>query len=68
MKKPLSPKAVADLVPDGARVMIGGFMGVGTPNKIIDALVVAGKKSTTIQTSNDPVYSHWKKLAGLDKK
>ena len=48
MKKPLSPKAVADLVPDGARVMIGGFMGVGTPNKIIDALVVAGKKDLTL--------------------
>lgn len=48
MKKPLSPKAVADLVPDGARIMIGGFMGVGTPDKIIDALVAAGKKDLTL--------------------
>lgn len=48
MKKALSPKAVADLVPDGARVMIGGFMGVGTPDKIIDALVAAGKKELTL--------------------
>ena len=44
------------------------------PKSLVEALnktrslVVAGKKSTTIQTSNDPVYSHWKKLAGLDKK
>lgn len=48
MKKPLSPKAVADLVPDGARIMIGGFMGVGTPDKIIDALVATGKKDLTL--------------------
>lgn len=48
MKKALSPKAVADLVPDHARIMIGGFMGVGTPDKIIDALVSAGKKNLTL--------------------
>ncbi len=48
MKKALSPKAVADLVPDGARIMIGGFMGVGTPTKIIDALVAAGRKDLTL--------------------
>ena len=44
------------------------------PKSLVEAvnktrsLVVAGKKPTTTQTSNDPVYSHWKKLAGLDKK
>lgn len=48
MKKALSPNAVADLVPDGARIMIGGFMGVGTPTKIIDALVAARKKDLTL--------------------
>ncbi len=48
MKKALSPNAVANLVPDGARIMIGGFMGVGTPTKIIDALVAAGKKDLTL--------------------
>ena len=43
------------------------------PKSLVEAvnktrsLVVAGKKPTTNQTSNDPVYSHWKKLAGLDK-
>ncbi|MCI5040891.1 MAG: 3-oxoacid CoA-transferase subunit A, partial [Donghicola eburneus] len=35
-------------VPDGARIMIGGFMGVGTPTKIIDALVAAGRKDLTL--------------------
>jgi acetate CoA/acetoacetate CoA-transferase alpha subunit len=29
-------------VADGAVVMIGGFMGVGSPRRIIDALVARG--------------------------
>jgi len=29
----------AALIPDGASVMIGGFMGVGTPERIVDELV-----------------------------
>lgn len=48
MKKALSPEAVADLVPDGAHVMIGGFMGVGTPGKVIDALARAERKGLTL--------------------
>ena len=48
MKKVLSPKGAAELVPDGARIMIGGFMGVGSPNRIIDALVSAGKRDLTL--------------------
>lgn len=52
MKKALTPEAAADLVPDGARVMIGGFMGVGTPNRTIDALVAAGKRDL-ILIAND---------------
>jgi acetate CoA/acetoacetate CoA-transferase alpha subunit len=27
------------MIPDGATVMIGGFMGVGSPHRIINALV-----------------------------
>ncbi len=34
-------QAVA-MIPDGASVMIGGFMGVGTPERLIDALVARG--------------------------
>jgi acetate CoA/acetoacetate CoA-transferase alpha subunit len=36
------------MVPDGATVMIGGFMGVGAPNRIIDALVSRRAKRLTI--------------------
>ena len=39
MRCGLSAEAAAKLVPDGATVMIGGFMGVGTPDRLIGALV-----------------------------
>ena len=36
------------MIPDGATLMVGGFMGVGTPERIIDELVRQGKKGLTI--------------------
>lgn len=44
MKGGIRAEAAAALVPDGASVMIGGFMGVGTPDRLIDALVQRGVK------------------------
>ena len=35
-------------VKDGMTVFIGGFLGVGTPEKIIDALVAKGVKDLTV--------------------
>ncbi len=40
-------EAVAD-IKDGATVMVGGFMGTGTPEILIDALVEKGVKNLTI--------------------
>jgi acetate CoA/acetoacetate CoA-transferase alpha subunit len=40
-------EAVAQ-IPDGASLMIGGFMGVGTPHRVIDELVRQGKKDLTV--------------------
>ena len=40
-------KAVA-LIPDGATLMIGGFMAVGTPERLMDELVRQGKKNLTV--------------------
>jgi acetate CoA/acetoacetate CoA-transferase alpha subunit len=40
-------KAVA-MIPDGATVMIGGFMAVGTPERLMDELVRQGKKGLTV--------------------
>ncbi|PLK50316.1 CoA transferase subunit A [Uliginosibacterium sp. TH139] len=36
------------LIPDGASLMIGGFMAVGTPEPIINELVRQGRKNLTV--------------------
>jgi acetate CoA/acetoacetate CoA-transferase alpha subunit len=36
------------MIPDGASLMIGGFMGVGTPERLIDELVHQNKHNLTI--------------------
>jgi acetate CoA/acetoacetate CoA-transferase alpha subunit len=36
------------MIPDGASVMIGGFMAVGTPARIIDELVRQNKRDLTV--------------------
>ncbi|MBK1663192.1 acetyl-CoA--acetoacetyl-CoA transferase subunit alpha [Rhodospirillum rubrum] len=40
-------KAVAR-IPDGAVLMIGGFMGAGTPHRLMDELVRQGKRDLTV--------------------
>jgi acetate CoA/acetoacetate CoA-transferase alpha subunit len=35
-------------IPDGATLMIGGFMGVGTPECLVDELVRQGKRDLTV--------------------
>ncbi len=39
MKVAITADAAAALIPDGAKLLIGGFMGVGSPHRLIDALV-----------------------------
>jgi acetate CoA/acetoacetate CoA-transferase alpha subunit len=39
MRSAIKADEAARRVPDGASIMIGGFMGVGTPERLIDALV-----------------------------
>jgi acetate CoA/acetoacetate CoA-transferase alpha subunit len=41
------PDAIA-MIPNGARLMIGGFMAVGTPERVIDELVRQGKRDLTV--------------------
>jgi acetate CoA/acetoacetate CoA-transferase alpha subunit len=40
-------KAVA-LIPDGASLMVGGFMGVGTPERLVDELRRQEKRNLTV--------------------
>ena len=48
MRQAVTPEQAAALVPDGATVMIGGFLGVGSPRRVIDALVARGAKGLTV--------------------
>ena len=36
------------MIPDGASVMIGGFMGVGTPERLVDEFVRQGRRDLTV--------------------
>jgi acetate CoA/acetoacetate CoA-transferase alpha subunit len=47
MKTVAIDKAV-EMIPDGASVMVGGFMGVGTPQRVMDELVRQNKRGLTI--------------------
>jgi acetate CoA/acetoacetate CoA-transferase alpha subunit len=40
-------QAVA-MIPNGASVMIGGFMAIGTPERVIDEIVRQGKRDLTV--------------------
>lgn len=47
MKAVSAEEAVA-MIPNGATVMVGGFMGVGTPERLLDELVRQRKSGLTI--------------------
>lgn len=48
MPKFVSVEEAAKLIPDGATVMFGGFMGCGSAHKFIDALSKTGVKDLTM--------------------
>ena len=52
MPKFISIEEAVALIPDGASIMCGGFMGCGNAHKIIDALSKSGKGGFTL-ISND---------------
>lgn len=47
-RRAISAADAAALIPDGSSIMFGGFMGVGTPERIVDALVKRGATGLTI--------------------
>ena len=47
MKSVSAEEAVA-MIPNGATVMVGGFMGVGTPERLVDELVRQKKSELTV--------------------
>ena len=52
--KSVSVEEAVAMIPNGASVMVGGFMGVGTPERLIDELVRQRKSELTI-VANDAV-------------
>jgi acetate CoA/acetoacetate CoA-transferase alpha subunit len=44
----ISFEQAIEAIPDGASLMIGGFMGVGTPERLVDELVRQGKRGLTV--------------------
>lgn len=48
MLKSLPVIEAVGMIPDGARIMVGGFLSVGTPERLIDEIVRQGKRNLTI--------------------
>src|SRR6266516_3891459 len=44
----LSLEQSVEMIPDRASLMIGGFMGVGTPERVVDEIVRQGKRDLTV--------------------
>jgi acetate CoA/acetoacetate CoA-transferase alpha subunit len=44
----LSLETAVAMIPDGARLMIGGFMAVGTPERVVDEIVRQNKRDLTV--------------------
>jgi acetate CoA/acetoacetate CoA-transferase alpha subunit len=50
-----SIKDAVEKIKDGMTVMVGGFLGVGTPEALVDALVAKGVKNLTV-ICNDSAF------------
>jgi acetate CoA/acetoacetate CoA-transferase alpha subunit len=48
MNKFISCSEAVEIIPDGASIMIGGFIGVGAPHRLIAELVRQGRKDLTV--------------------
>ena len=51
----VSVEQSVDLIPDGASLMIGGFMAVGTPERVIDEIVRQNKRDLTVIANDTAV-------------
>lgn len=55
MKKFVTVKEAAAMIKDGMTVMVGGFLGVGSPIRLLDQLVENGVKDLNV-IANDTAY------------
>jgi len=56
--KTIGIKESVAMIPDGASVMIGGFMAVGTPERAIDELVRQSKRDLTVIANDTATPGH----------
>jgi acetate CoA/acetoacetate CoA-transferase alpha subunit len=56
--KTISVKQSIAMIPDGASLMIGGFMAVGTPERAINELVRQNKRDLTIIANDTATPDH----------
>lgn len=52
MNKSVTCEQAVEMIPDGASLMVGGFMGVGSPHRLIDELVRQNKKNLTVMCND----------------
>lgn len=52
MGKTVKAADIVEAIPDGSTLMVGGFMAVGSPRRLIDELVRQGKKDLTLITND----------------
>lgn len=48
MNKSVSCARAVEMIPDGSSLMIGGFMGVGSPHRVIAEIVLQGRRDLTV--------------------
>ena len=48
MHKGIALSAAVKKIPDGSSLMVGGFMGIGSPHRLISELVRQGRKNLTV--------------------
>ncbi|WP_372603350.1 CoA-transferase, partial [Actibacterium sp.] len=52
MKLAISLEDAVAMIPDGASIMVGGFMGVGAPRRLVGALAESGRRNLTLITTD----------------
>ena len=57
MAKILTVQEAVDMIPDGATIMFGGFLGCGNPHSVVDALSKSGKGGFTMICNDGGVHN-----------